>query len=103
MANIRQGDHRHATVMKLFSSITSPVLSELVIVLLSISVARLHHEIALFRVLREMSEVRRFKLVFLLEPWDFSQGEVLRNLERALDLVSAKGLLDFLDSPPTIR
>jgi len=48
-----------------------------------------------------MNELRPFDLVFLLEVLDFRQAQ--RELLETLDLVTAKGLLDFLDSPPTIR
>ena len=50
-----------------------------------------------------MNELRPFKLVFSFEAPGHSQKEALRKLEGTLDAVSARGLLDFLDSPPTIR
>jgi len=85
---------------KLFSTITSPVFSELVIAL-----AR-HHlplPVMLFGVLRRVNEVRRFRLVFLLvvEVRDLYDGR--RELAETLDSVTTKGHLDFLNSPPTIR
>ena len=48
-----------------------------------------------------MNEVRRFKLVFLLRAPD--PCEARRELLEAIESATAKGLLDFLDSPPTIR
>jgi len=50
-----------------------------------------------------MNVLKPFTLVFLLEVSDFYQGKVQRELAEALDSVTAKGLLDFLDSPPTVR
>jgi len=47
--------------------------------------------------------VRPFKLVFLLEVPRTSRVEARRELVGALDWVVAEGLLDFLESPPTIR
>ena len=57
--------------------------------------------VALFGELRRMSEVRRFKLVFLLEAPDHRKAR--QELVEVLELVTARGFLDFLDSPPTIR
>ena len=91
---------RHAIVTEVFSTITSPVFSELVIVLKGNTIAYLPREVTLFDALRRMNEIRPFKLVFLL---DVPEGEVLRNLVEELDLVTTNGFLDFLDSPPTIR
>jgi len=56
----------------------------------------------LFETFRAMNEARPFKLVFSLEVPEFSQ-ETGRRLARALDSATAEGLLDFLNSPPTIR
>ena len=50
-----------------------------------------------------MNEVRPFKLLFLLSVPDQIQWEGLRELEEALYSVIARGSLDFLDSPPSIR
>jgi len=88
--------------MEVFSTITSPVFSELVIVLTSRDVDYLHWG-GLFRTLRAMNEDRPFKLVFFLEGLHFSLGEARRKLARALDSMITKGLFDFLDSSPTIR
>ena len=89
--------------MDVFSTITSPVFSELVIVIEADGVAHLPSEVMLFETLCTMNGVRPFKLVFLLMVPDVSLGEAQQQLGGALDLVIARGALDFLDSPPTIR
>ena len=50
---------------------------------------------------RRMNDVIPFKLAFLLEISDF--WEARREPEKALGEVTVRGLLGFLDSPPTIR
>jgi hypothetical protein len=94
---------RRPVVMKVFSTITSPVFSELVIVIGAEAANHLPWKAAFFRTLRTMNEVRPFKLVFLVAAPDLSLGEARRKLARALELATARGLLDFLDSPPAIR
>lgn len=88
--------------MDIFSTITSPVFSELVIVLGGGAIARLPSDAALFETLCAMNKVRPFKLVFSLAVPDRPQGGTRRKLEKAIDSVTAKGFLDFLDSPPAI-
>jgi len=90
-------------VLDVFSTITSPVFSELVIAHTGYAVASLPQEVTLFETLRKMNGVRPFKLVFLLEPSDLYQENVRQELAGVLDSVNANGFLDFLDSPPTIR
>jgi len=102
MSDLIPPDHRHAIVMEVFSTITSPVFSELAIVLAGSDMVYSCWK-EMFKTLRTMNEVRPFKLAFLLEVPDSSQGEARRKLARALDSVIAEGLLNFLDSPPTIR
>ena len=85
---------------ELLSTITSPVSSELVIALTS---CHLPFPVTFFSALRWMNEVRHFKLVFLLLAADPYVCYGRQELAEALDSVTAKGLLDFLDSPPTIR
>ena len=75
---------RHRVVMEVFSTITSPVFSELVIVLGGDRMSYLPSEIALFETLRAMNEVRPFKLVFLFEVEDSFQVEARRKLVGAL-------------------
>lgn len=96
-------DRRHTIIMRIFSTITSPVFSELVLDLSDNEIAYLPLEATLFRTLGDAHEIRPFKLVFLLEVPYFYQGEAERRLAEALGLVTARGLLDFLGSPPTIR
>jgi len=90
-------------VMEVFSTIASPVFSELVIVLRIREISGLPSDVTLFEALRTMKEIRSFKLVFLLDVPSRSYEGGRRGLAGALDLVNAEGLLDFLDSPPTIR
>lgn len=92
--------------MEAFSTITSPVFSELVVTLVEFWISNVPLHDTLFEILRTMNEVRPFKLVFLAqiaylpqESWE----EVRRKLAEDLDSATSKGLLDFLDSPPTIR
>ena len=87
-------------VMEVFSTITSPVFSELVIAL-RLHETDLSHGTTFFEALQRMNGVRPFKLVFLLEVSDFQEGR--RKLMKTLVEVTARGLLGFLDSPPTIR
>jgi len=98
--NPSPGDRRPAVLTELLSTITSPAFSELVI-----AVARyetcLPRAVPLFGELRAMHKVRRFKLVFLLEMLGLVEAQ--RELAEALDSVTAEGLLDFLDFPPTVR
>lgn len=89
--------------MWILSTITSPVFSELIVVLTGRATAYLPQDITLFEALRMMSGARRFELVFLLEVSDFSREEARRRLAEAVESVTAKGFLDFLDTPPTIR
>jgi hypothetical protein len=89
--------------MEVFSTITSPVFSELVIILGTNAITELPPEVKLFETLRTMSRARPFKLVFLLVAQDLFQGEAQRRLAGTLDSVAARGLLDFLASPTTIR
>ena len=89
--------------MEVFLTITSPVFSELVILTWDDTAARLTPEVKFFETLHAMNKVRPFKLVFLLMSSDRSSGEARRQLVEALDLVAARGLFDFFDSPPTIR
>lgn len=56
--------------------------------------------VTLIRELHRINKVICFKLVFLLETLD--PLEIQQDLVEALELVTAKGLVDFLDLPPTI-
>lgn len=89
--------------MEVLSTIASPVFSELVFDIREDDICYLHLEVGFFKMLRWVNEVRPFKLVFLLDVPHPSRVEARRELVGALDWVVAEGLLDFLDSPPTIR
>ena len=88
--------------MEVFSTITSPLFSEFVLVIWEDEIINLPSDVALFETLQAMNEARPFKLVFLLlVPDQFWEGR--RELEEVLDSVIARGSLGFLDSPPSIR
>ena len=96
--------------MEVFSTITSTVFSELVVVLAGDGITCLPHEVTMFETLRKMNEVRPFKLVFLFEgPSPVPSGgrsasvEARWKLKEALDYVVTNGFLNFLDSSPIIR
>jgi len=77
------------------------VFSELIIALMPYETC-LPWAVKFFGELRTVHEVRPFKLVFLLEIMP-DYLEARRELAEALDSLTTKSLLDFLDSPPTIR
>ena len=79
------------------------MFSDLVIIVQAGGIARLPSEVELLETLRAMSRVRPFKLVFMLVAPESFREETRRRLAEALDSVNARGLLDFLRSPPTIR
>lgn len=87
----------------MFSTITSPVFSELTIVFAGYGMSHLPRDADLFATLRRMNEIRPFKLVLLLEVSGPPQEGALRKLTESLDSVTAAGLLYFLGSPPIIR
>jgi hypothetical protein len=89
--------------MDIFSTIASPVFSELALILGNDAIAYLTSDVMLFKTLRMMNEVKPFKLVFLLVAPNRLQGEARQKLTEAVGLVTAKGFLNFLDSPPTIH
>ena len=78
------------------------MFSELVIIVQANRVACLPSGLPLFETLHTMHKVRPFKLVFLFTDPDFLQ-EARRKSVGTLDSVTARGLLYFLASPPTIR
>jgi len=88
-------------VIGVFSTIASPLFSELVIALRHHE-TDLSHGITFLKALQRMNGVRPFKLVFLLEVSDFQEER--RELTKALDSVTARGLLDFLiPRPPSVE
>ena len=94
-ANFTSASARDTILMETFSTITSPVFSELVLVFRNDEIIQLPSDVTLFKTLRTMRELRAFKLVFLLEAPNQLRGEARRKLVEALDLVKAKGFLDF--------
>jgi len=98
-------ENRHTVVTEVFSTITSSVFSELVIVLNGEEMSGISSDVTLFETLRTMNELRPFKLVFSFDALSRSvhDEERQRRVTEDLDLVNAKGLLDFLDSPFIIR
>jgi len=67
-------------------------------------IADLPSDGAFFETLRAMKEVRPFKLVFSVDVlFPIDSEEAQRMLVGALDAMNTAGVLDFLDSPPTIR
>jgi len=87
-------------MMEVFSTITSPTFSEIVIAL-GRHETGLACGLSFFEALHMMYVIRPFKLVFLLEVSYFLEAR--RELEEALASVTARGRFDFLNSPPTIR
>jgi len=90
--------------MEIFSTITSPVFSELVVVVKGDETSDISSDFTFFEALRTMKEVRPFKLVFSFDTTTrITRGEKeQRRLAEVLDMVNAEGLLDFLDSPSII-
>ena len=86
----------------MFSTITSPVFSKLVIVLDGDLRAHLPPGILLCEGLRELNRVRPFKLVFLFEGPD-SGGNARHALASSIPSHTGIGDLDFLYSRPTVR
>ena len=72
-------------VMEVFSTITFPIFSELVIFIWGDTAARLPSEVKLFEALQAMNTVKPFKLVFSLMDPDSSLVEARRELAEALD------------------
>ena len=95
----------HDVVKGVFSTITSPVFSEFVVVVLAERFARLLFDGTVFDTLRTMHEVRPFELVFLILHVSGSSlpQEDRRAFERDVESATAKGRLDFLISLPKVR
>lgn len=90
------------TIESIFHTITSPVFSELVVVIKSGDIY--HFPWRMYDTLRRMYGVRPFKLKFLLIGSEKSSEAVaLRTWQGAVNTATARGLLGFLESPPSIR
>lgn len=87
----------------LFSTITSPVFSDLVIVLQSdcVSIYNRRFRQVLFGLLRGMYEVKPFRLIFCLESQKV-QDHTMAEFKREIDAEVVEGGLDFLPCPPVV-
>ena len=97
-------DNSRNIFVEVFSTITSPSFFEVVIILEGddvLGVFDIHSNATLFQTLRAMHDVRSFNLVFLLVAICYKRSLRWR-LVKGLKVATAKGFLDFLDSPPTI-
>lgn len=79
------------------------MFSELIFVVWHKDFSRFLLDVALFGTLRMMNEARPFKLVFLVQVPHPPSFEERRKHEASLESLNSRNLLDFLDSPPTIR
>ena len=100
MASPNPGDRRPTTLTEILSTIGSALFSELIIAVASYEV-RLPWAVVLFAELRAVDAVKNSKLVFLLEMP--GSNEARRELVENMESLTARGLFDFLDSPPSIR
>ena len=89
--------------MQVFSTITSPTFSELVLIVTDYTMSRLHNHFTDFEALRKMWEDKPFNLVFLLDVSDIYKEGAPEKLAEALNSATAKDSLSFLNSPPVIR
>ena len=89
-------------IMQNFSTLTSPVFAELVIICWYDQFIHFLLDATSIETLRVMGTVRPFRLVFLLNVFDNLSKEVGQTLDSALRLDVTKGLFDFLDFPPVI-
>ena len=87
--------------MDLFSTITSSVFSEVVIVFENSDTDDLFR-CRLFIILRDMYEVKPFCLVFSLEIWEGDRECTTERLKGYIEAETAKGGLEFLLCPPAI-
>ena len=87
----------------LMLTITSPVFSDVVIVLGDGAINDTwFFQHGLFHIVRSMHEVKSFRLVFCLEVWEGVREHIARRLKRFIDAEAAEGGLDFLPCPPAI-
>ena len=87
----------------LLSTITSPVFSDIVIVLWDMTSHDAHFfRRALFGTIQSIYDVKPFRLVFLLEIRDGYREDTLEKLKRYIDVEAAEGGLGYLPCPPGI-
>lgn len=92
-------DHAR-TVNETLFTITSPVFSEIVVVF---SERQVYHPLErLAWVLREMYEIKRFKVAFCLEALEESRAEKLHHLTLRTKEAAVAGTWDFLSCPPLV-
>lgn len=90
-------------VVQIYSTLISPVFSELVILSWYDQFIRFRSDATSLETLRMMSTLRPFKLVILFRALHPPSREETQALDNTLGSAIAKGLFDFLDSPPIIR
>ena len=96
-------------IVQTFRTITSPAFSELVVIPPYNKLDSLLSSTAFVEALRTMSLIRPFKLIFSVELWYTPwlggppSWEEQRAIETVVEKATAKGLLDFLSSPPTVQ
>ena len=86
----------------LLSTITSPVFSEVVIVLQDGSIRNGYSFEHLLSVVRGTYEVKPFCLIFCLEIWEGYREDATKRLRSHINAEAARGWLDFLPCPPII-
>lgn len=89
-------------MMETFSSITSLVFSELVIVVRHERFSHLLSDATSLETLRTMRKVRPFALVFFIHVFGHLSAEGETTLHETLGSAISEGLFDFLDSQPII-
>jgi len=90
-------------ITEVFSTITSPVFSELAIVITADTLPYVSRDASLFETLRRMNGVKPFKPVFRLEATHHHMEKLRRDLEVALDLATAQVPLDpSIPYPPSV-
>jgi len=88
--------------MNLLSTITSPLFSDVVIIPEASTEHRASLRFTLFSVVRDMYQVKPFRLVFCLWTWDGDQGNPVEGFKTILDAEVTQGTFGFLPYPPVI-
>lgn len=90
-------------LIEVYSTIASPLFSEVVVTLENRDISAILSRVAFFETLGAMYRIRPFNLVFSPVVLDGLQEEAQQKLVEILDSAAAKRRLAFLGSPPTIR
>ena len=93
----RQSTNR---LSKLLPTIKSPTFSEIVVVFSEMDVYMPSQELA--RALRQLYEIKEFRVAFCLETLDGLRAQGLRQLQRNTNGVVKGGIFDFLPCPPLV-